>query len=297
MTWVLPQELTDYIIESFWDDPRTLRSCALTCRAWLFTNNSHLAAYHASRKEIRSVADLDLLSRRLSRRESRRFHRNVVELQVHEGRKGGFAHTIPFRVSGAFLPNLERLSFVSVGQTVRRVLHWHYSVSKHVGLYRRVSRLRFDHCRLPSLETLRRIVFSLPSLQSLSLNHANTEFLPSCTHSAIEDAAILRQHPKVVELQILRCTFNRPSGLRHLLQWFRPDVAGKLVFGIEMVVLSRRDIRLLRLSVWQLIAQDTQRILHGLKTRIDRLPNSIRVLLDWNAGVKRLRCSCDIRKV
>ncbi|KAI0924174.1 hypothetical protein AcW2_005127 [Taiwanofungus camphoratus] len=50
----LPPEICDYILDYLWDDPRTLRACSLTCRAWLPTTRLHLFhSMHLSEPEQR----------------------------------------------------------------------------------------------------------------------------------------------------------------------------------------------------------------------------------------------------
>ena len=51
----VPFELSDYIIDFLHDDPKALRSCALTCYSWLFASRFHL--FRSISLQNRSVAD------------------------------------------------------------------------------------------------------------------------------------------------------------------------------------------------------------------------------------------------
>lgn len=42
MSWPLPQELTDYIVDYLADDKRALRTCALICRAFVRRSRAHI---------------------------------------------------------------------------------------------------------------------------------------------------------------------------------------------------------------------------------------------------------------
>ncbi|KAK7044243.1 hypothetical protein VNI00_007965 [Paramarasmius palmivorus] len=57
--FLIPQEITDYIIDHFHDDPPTLAICALVCRAWYPASRHHLfAVVNISPRSIATFSDL-----------------------------------------------------------------------------------------------------------------------------------------------------------------------------------------------------------------------------------------------
>ncbi|TFY55651.1 hypothetical protein EVJ58_g8115 [Rhodofomes roseus] len=166
----LPNELTDVIIDFFWDDPPTMRSCALTCRDWLPRSVFHLQAYLIL--SIKSVATLSLLSQRLGCPNSRQFYRDMEVMEVSEVfTQIHFAHTVPLHIPGPFLPKLREIEFSHLGRRLGESppMHWHHSSFTLLSSYKAMTTLRLSNCHFHDAGNLRRVVYALPALDDVTL--------------------------------------------------------------------------------------------------------------------------------
>ncbi|KAH9842554.1 uncharacterized protein C8Q71DRAFT_876515 [Rhodofomes roseus] len=166
----LPNELTDVIINFFWDDPPTMRSCALTCRDWLPRSVFHFQAYLIL--SIKSVATLSLLSQRLGCPNSRQFYRDMEVMEVSEVfTQIHFAHTVPLHIPGPFLPKLREIEFSHLGRRLGESppMHWHHSSFTLLSSYKAMTTLRLSNCHFHDAGNLRRVVYALPALDDVTL--------------------------------------------------------------------------------------------------------------------------------
>ncbi|KAH9842553.1 uncharacterized protein C8Q71DRAFT_208140 [Rhodofomes roseus] len=167
-----PNELTDDISDCLRDDPRTLLSCALTCRDWLSRSRRHLWEYH--KLVITSVADLAFLSDRLARPENKQFYSDKdTTMQIREDETRPFAHTVPLRIPGSFLPRLESTKFSHIGTDLgdhSPRINWHNSFFQPVlSSYKAVTRLKLSNCHFHVASILRRLLYALPALRAATL--------------------------------------------------------------------------------------------------------------------------------
>ncbi|KAH9926131.1 uncharacterized protein B0H18DRAFT_351727 [Fomitopsis serialis] len=143
MPRVLPPELTDHIIGFAWEDPPTLRSCALTCWAWRAASELQLQAFHELR--LHNVADLALVSKRVARPESRRFLRAIEHITIRECPERPYVHTVPLCIPGLFVPHLQSIAFYNIGlQKPDVTVNWHHSFFTHLSSYKSVTRLNLE---------------------------------------------------------------------------------------------------------------------------------------------------------
>ncbi|KAH9842557.1 uncharacterized protein C8Q71DRAFT_208310 [Rhodofomes roseus] len=169
---ILPPELTDYIIDFAWDDPPTLRSCTLTCRAWRPRSKLHLRAFDMI--SLKSVADLAVWTKRVARPESRRFLTHIHSMFVWEDPERPFIHIIPLCISGMFVPRLQTITFTNLGRLESAItMNWHHSFFSLLASYKAVTELTIYGGRLHEMEDLRRIVEVLPSLKVVSISALN----------------------------------------------------------------------------------------------------------------------------
>ncbi|KAH9926139.1 uncharacterized protein B0H18DRAFT_351863 [Fomitopsis serialis] len=166
MPCVLPAELTDHIIDFHWDEPPTLRSCALTCRTWRSASEYHLRAYHSL--NIKSVTNLTMLSKRFARPESRRFYRDFEEMNIIESVGRPFIHILPLCIPGSFVPRLKSLTIWSLRRQGLPIGNqWHRSFFTLLSAYKSVAFLNLSNSQFHDVEELLRILEALPALEAI----------------------------------------------------------------------------------------------------------------------------------
>ncbi|KAH9842558.1 uncharacterized protein C8Q71DRAFT_208436 [Rhodofomes roseus] len=168
---ILPPELTDHIIDFAWDDPPTLWSCALTCRAWRIRSELRLRDFDGI--ELNSVADLNVLTERIARPGSRRFLTPIRYLFASEDPERPFIHIIPLCIPGMFVPRLQTITFADLGRLESATtMNLHHSFFTLLASYKSVTRLCIQGGCLRETD-LRRIVEALPSLKDVDILSLN----------------------------------------------------------------------------------------------------------------------------
>ncbi|KAH9926132.1 uncharacterized protein B0H18DRAFT_954802 [Fomitopsis serialis] len=233
MPRALPAELTDFIIGFHWDDPLTLWSCALTCRTWRSASEYHLNAYHAL--DIKSVTDLTLLSKRFARPESRRFYRDIREMNILESHERPFVHIVPLCIPGSFVPRLDTLRIWSLRrQGLSTGNQWHRSFFSLLSAYKSVTYLALTSSQFHNVEELRRIIKVLPALEEIELTGVDFPHPPPSLATRLEFGRPLSQENMymarfpIFQLRVLHTIPSVPPDVAD--QWYRRlqlDVDGK----------------------------------------------------------------------
>jgi len=257
MPRTLPPELTDYIIDFAWDDPPTLRSCALTCRAWRAASELHLAAYHGLR--LWNVADLALASKRVARPESRRFLRVIEVMGVRESSERPFVHTVPLCIPGLFVPRLRSIAFSNIGFCDREVavapaVNWHPSFFSLLSSYKSVTDLIIGNSRFRDWKDLGRIVGALSALKNVDFN--GLRFLgppPGARPSLIQDPGRPRRRPSLLQLKFTNSVSEGHAELLDCLQLFSGVEGITTEAGSGAAVFPRGNMAVARFPVSRLL--------------------------------------------
>ncbi|KAI0943417.1 hypothetical protein AcW1_002583 [Taiwanofungus camphoratus] len=94
----LPPEITDRIIDFLWDDTKSLRHCALTCRPWRDSSYFHLYARVPIRNRTVFCILRDLVWRRPQ------YFVQTEEVTIVDEDSKPYARSVP-QVFGEYLPN------------------------------------------------------------------------------------------------------------------------------------------------------------------------------------------------
>ncbi|TBU23201.1 hypothetical protein BD311DRAFT_94547 [Dichomitus squalens] len=162
----LPTETEENIIDLLWDDVHALRSCSLTCRAWLPRSRLHLLYAIILRNREHLIALQDILEKYPARR-----------LLVHsvttapKPRKSSPRSLIEVFLL-ALLMQLSNLRCWKISQTTTKVIKRREALSFHRTTltrlrYSSIDELHLTSIRLASCTEFIRLILALPRLRKL----------------------------------------------------------------------------------------------------------------------------------
>ena len=171
MPLALPVETWERIIDHLWSDPRTLRQCAVVCKAWQARSRFHLVA----RPILSNTRQVHRFARLLD--EYPELRSRVQMVQMWPGGRGKpLMHLASFAASLATrLPALTELCIFHAEWNARTA---HPKTFLHLSLFLSVTDLVLSRVAFPSPLILARLICALPSLTTLNFVELSFPTLP-----------------------------------------------------------------------------------------------------------------------
>lgn len=171
-----PVDIFERIIDLLWDDPPSLKACALTCRLW--HPRSRYRLYNIYHQHIQSEYARNTLMNML--RASPNLGPYIRSLYIDRftnDRHPHWINSVPLLMA-PMLPNLFKLHFRDVLSS-----SWmHPFAHSHLAFFKSVGNLSLQGCRFNTFNSLARIILSFPSLIYLTLNNVTCNDLNCLKH-------------------------------------------------------------------------------------------------------------------
>ncbi|OCH95094.1 hypothetical protein OBBRIDRAFT_788559 [Obba rivulosa] len=158
----LPPEVTDRIIDYLWADRASLRSCALTCRAWLPASRYHL--FHTLR--IWSREAFDSLTHKSCIPATAELFRFVQHLSIRERSGPAFAHLVP----PLLVSNLPKVTSMDIHKFSPEAIAPEPSFYTVLGRFSQVTTLELHEVSFGPIHDTSMFLCSFPSLTHLTLH-------------------------------------------------------------------------------------------------------------------------------